>query len=45
MGILAPDKDRARRDPPAGRVVQIISVGQAEEAVLGQSLYTSQMVF
>lgn len=32
----SPDKkDRARRDPPAGWFVQIIWVGQAEEAVLG----------
>lgn len=44
--FLSPDKkDRAERDPAAGRSVQIIWVGEAEEAVLGQSLYTSQMVF
>lgn len=39
------DKGRAHRDPPAGWRMQIIWVGQAEEAVLGQSLHTSQMVF
>lgn len=39
------DKGRAHRDLPAGWCMQIIWVGQAEEAVLGQSLHTSQMVF